>query len=229
MMYLTISKTNQRLAVMALSMLLVLACGFFEGPGESESETPPAVLPEITPSATPTPPPPGAVETEPPPTIEGAACPDGPTTFGLRANHHFWTSTGMGDWVWQATGLLQVDLDAQGKVTNTSTQILPGSQSGAFSSGGNNCSFEAPAEVVITIDGACAQGVLSLEIWEDWHMGTYEWVCDDDSFQFDLPPQMMPPSVHKAAYTLGSGGAYTFEIPFGGGSGTKTYTLVPEF
>jgi hypothetical protein len=229
MMYTTLSKNSKQLALITSSMLLLLACGLFGGRGESASETPPTVQPELTPTATPTSLPPVIVETEPPIPPEADACPDRPVTYGLQANHHFLTPTEMGDWVWQAAGLLQVDLDAQGKVSSTGTQIIPGSQSGQFSSGENSCSFEAPAEVVITLIGACVDSVLSLEIWEDWQMGTYDWVCDDDSFQFDLPPQMMPPSVHKMEYSLGSGGSYSFEIPFGGGSGTKTYTLILEY
>jgi hypothetical protein len=210
-------------------MLLVLACGLLGSGGENVNETPPASQPELTLTATPTSLPPVMVETQPPIPPETDACPDSPVTFGLQADHDFMTPTDMGDWVWQASGLLQVDLNAQGKVTNTGPQIIPGSQSGQFSSGENSCSFEAPAEVVITITGSCAQSVLSLEIWEDWQMGTYDWVCDDDSFQFDLPAQMMPPSIHKVAYTLSDVGTYTFELPFGGGSGSKTFTLLPEY
>jgi len=33
---------------------------------------------------------------EPP---QGGAYPDGAATYGLQANHHFWTPTGFGDWV----------------------------------------------------------------------------------------------------------------------------------
>ena len=94
-------------------------------------------------------------------------------------------------------------------------------------SGQNHYAFEAPAEVIITVDGSCAEGVLSLEIGEDWKMGTYQWACDDDSFQFELPMLGMPSSVHQVEYTLGNDPFYTFEIPFWGGSGTKVYTLVP--
>lgn len=228
-MYSINTKAFKGFAPIAASMLLVLACGIFGGQGENLEETQPAVQPELTSTATPTPAQPVVVETEPSDPPEADACPVGAATYGLQANHHFWTPTEMGDWVWQATGLLQVDLDEQGKVTNTGTQIIPGTQSGQFSSGENSCSFEAPAEVIITITGACAESVLSLEIWEDWQMGTYDWVCDDDSFQFDLPAQMMPPSIHKVTYALGSGETYNFEIPFAGGSGTKTYTLVLEY
>jgi hypothetical protein len=45
-----------------------------------------------------------------------------------------------------------------------------------------------------------------------------KWVCNDDSFKFDLPANMMPPGVHKVSYPLGDPASYTFEIPFGGGS-----------
>ena len=133
----------------------------------------------------------------------------------------------MGKWVWQAQGSLQVLLDENGVVANTTAQIIPGSQSGQFSSGRNACSFEAPAEVIINVDGACAAGVLSLEIWEDWQMGTYQWTCDDDSFQYELANMMMPPSIHQVQYTLGMKQSNAFEIPFGGGGGTKVYTLIP--
>jgi len=213
--------------VFICSILLTLACDAVVGFGGSGQATLAPTRPAANPTATPTPLLQGGDASEwiePP---QPDACPDGPANFDLLANHHFWTDTGMGDWVWQAQGSLQVVLDENGVVTNTATQVIPGSQSGQFSSGQNACSFEAPAEVILTVEGACAGGVLSLEIWEDWQMGTYKWVCDDDSFQFELPELGMPPSVHKVAYNLGQAQSYAFEIPFGGGGGSKVYTLVP--
>ena len=222
------NRTGRQFAIIGIGVLLILACNAVGGTVESVKATPTTVPPEATATATPTVIPQGIVETEPPqpPEPEGV-CPDGATTYGLQANHNFWTPTGMGDWTWQASGILQLSLDDLGRVANTGAQTITGSQSGAFSSGENSCSFEAPADVIITIDGSCSDGVISLEIWEDWQMGTYQWVCDDDSFQFELPSQMMPPSIHKVEYQLGNMDSYTFEVPFAGGSGTKTYTLVP--
>lgn len=227
-MYFIRNRAGRQFALIGIGILLILACSAVGGIVESGEETPTAVAPGLNATETPTVIPQGIVETEPPlPPEPEVACPDRPVTYGLQANHNFWTPTDMGDWTWQASGYLQVALDEQGRVTNTGTQIIPGSQSGAFSSGENSCSFEAPAEVIITIDGSCTQGVISLEIWEDWQMGTYQWACDDDSFQFDLPSPMMPPSVHKVEYQLDNPDSYSFEIPFGGGSGSKIYTLVP--
>jgi hypothetical protein len=225
-----------RWLVVGTGLLLVMACslsGVGEQIGAATGPTPSVTAPggQLPGLATPTPTPAVIPQmgnpTLPPDEPPQAACPQGPAEFGLRANHHFRTPSGVGDWVWEASGYLQVKLDAGGKVTETGPQTIPGSQSGSFSSGKSSCSFEAPAEVIITIDGGCAEGVVSLEIWEDWQMGEYQWTCDDDSFQFSLPPSMMPPSVHQVSYPLGDPAAYTFEIPFGGGSGTKTYTLVP--
>lgn len=227
-MYFIRNRTGRQFAIIAIGVLLILACNAVGGTVETVKATPTTVTHEATVTATVTVIPQGIVETEPPqpPEPEGV-CPDVATTYGLQANHNFWTPTGMGDWTWQASGVLQVSLDDQGRVTNTGTQTISGSQSGSFSSGKNSCTFEAPAEVIITIDGSCSQGVISLEIWEDWQMGTYDWVCDDDSFQFELPSQMMPPSIHQVEYQLGSPNSYRFEIPFGGGSGTKVFTLIP--
>jgi len=223
-----VNRTDKQLILIVVGVLLILACNAVGGAVESVQATPTTVPPESTATPTPTIIPQGIVETEPPhPPEPQGACPDGATTYGLQANHNFWTPTGMGDWTWQASGYLQVGLDAQGRVTNTGPQSIAGSQSGAFTDGENSCSFEAPAEVIITIDGGCEQGSISLEIWEDWQMGTYQWVCDEDSFQFDLPSMMMPPSVHKVEYLLADPGSYSFEVPFGGGSGSKIYTLVP--
>ena len=226
-----------RWLVVGTSLLLVMACSL-GGVGEQTSATPSptptvtppgAQLPELA-TATPTPVvvPQMGNPTAPPDEPPQAACPQGPAEFGLQANHHFWTPTGMGDWVWKASGYLQVILDASGKVAETGPQTIPGSQSGSFSRGKVSCTFEAPAEVIITLDGGCAEGVVSLEIWEDWQMGKYDWVCNDDSFQFSLPDNMMPPSVHKVSYSLGNPASYIFEIPFEGGSGTKIYSLVPD-
>jgi hypothetical protein len=223
-----VKRIDRQLILIVVGVLLIMACNAVGGSVESINPTPTTVPPEATATAAPTVIPQGIVETEPPePPEPGGVCPDGPATYGLQASHNFWTPTGMGDWTWQASGFLQVALDAQGRVTNTGPQTITGSQSGAFSDGENSCSFEAPAEVIITIDGGCAQGVINLEIWEDWQMGTYKWACDEDSFQFDLPSQMMPPSIHKVEYQLGNPASYSFEIPFGGGNGSKTYTLVP--
>lgn len=218
---------NLRLCLIAVAMLLVLACSLVAGTPAPATDTPPAGQMQATPTRTAFPPSSGDTATDVPPTPQVDACPQGPATFSLMANHHFWTSTGMGDWVWQANGSVLVSLDGAGVVTNTGPQSFPGTQSGTFSSESNTCSFEAPAEVILTLEGSCSQSVLSLEIWEDWQMGTYDWNCDDDSFQFDLPAQMMPPSIHKVSYDLSSGGPYAAEVPFGGGSGNKVYTLVP--
>ena len=227
-MYFIRNRTGRQLAFISIGVLLILACNAVGGTVVEPQDTPSPATPVLIASETPTALPQGTVATDLPPSPQpAAACPDGPTTYGLQASHHFWTPTGMGDWTWQASGYLQVVLDEQSQVANTGTQTIPGSQSGAFSSGKNSCSFEAPAEVIITLDGSCSQGVISLEIWEDWQMGTYQWVCDDDSFQFELPSQMMPPSIHKVEYPLGSPDSYRFEIPFGGGSGTKVFTLIP--
>ncbi len=223
-----ISITSKRgfwLALICASTSLILACNAVGSLTGNASPTPTVDLPEATPTSTSPPPSQGMEVTEPP--TEPDACPDGPAVFGLQANHHFWTDTGMGDWVWDASGYLQVRLDEDGQVSDNTAQIIPGSQSGAFSDGENSCTFEAPAEVHINVHGSCVGSVLSLEIWEDWQMGTYDWTCDEDTFQFDLPDTMLPPSVHPVEYILGSQETYTFEIPFGGGSGTKVYTLVP--
>ena len=56
-------------------------------------------------------------------------------------------------------------------------------------------------------------------------MGTYDWVCDDDAMQFELPDMMMPPAQHKVEFLLGDAQTYRFEIPFGGEQGFKVYTL----
>jgi hypothetical protein len=167
-------------------------------------------------------------ETQPPEPPEPQACPDGAATFGLQADHHFWTPTGMGDWVWEASGYLQVVLDADGQVADNSAQIIPGSQSGEFTTESTHCVFTAPAEVTVNVHGSCVDGVLDLQIWEGWQMGTYDWVCDEDAIQFDLPEDMMPPAIHPVQFRLGSPAAYTFEVPFGGGEGVKTYTLLPN-
>ena len=221
-----------RWLVVGMSLLLVMACslgGVGEQIGAGPEPTSTAATPVMaTATTTPTAIVPVDMPTVPPDEPPRAACPDGPAEYGLQANHHFWTPSGLGDWVWEAAGYLQVKLDASGKVVETGPQIISGSQSGAFSSGKSSCSFEAPAKVIITIGGECSEGVVSLEIWEDWQMGTYEWVCDDDAFKFSLPDNMMPPSIHKVSYPLDNPASYTFEIPFGGGSGTKTYTLVPD-
>ena len=223
----------KRLSLAGLGLFILLACSLFGGAGGDGDPTTTNQAPEITaeivatPTHTPIPQPVETEPPEPPEPPEEQGCPDGPAIFGLQANHHFWTPTGMGDWVWEASGYLQVVLDENGQVSDTSPQVIPGSQSGEFASESTHCTFTAPAEVNINIHGACVDGVLQLEIWESWSMGTYDWVCDEDQIQFDLPEDMMPPAIHPVQFTLGAPASYIFEVPFGGGEGVKTYTLQP--
>jgi hypothetical protein len=152
------------------------------------------------------------------------ACPTETTTFELAAGHDFWTDTGLGDWHWEAFGSIPVIVQADGTVAEGSSGIFPGRQFGSFSSGQNSCSFEAPAEVHLSVSGACRNGVLTLEASENWQMGTYQWTCDDDSFQAQVPP--LPPAVHPdLAFPLQAEGAYSVDLPWAGGNGSKTYTL----
>ena len=167
----------------------------------------------------------GGEEPEPLEPPQAGACPGGPATYGLIASHHFWTPTGFGDWVWQALGYVSVLMDENGQVVDNTPQIIPGSQSGEFTTESTHCVFEAPAEVFVNVYGSCSEGVLNLEISEDWQMGTYDWVCDEDAIQFELPDMMMPPAQHPVEFLLGDAQSYRFEIPFGGGQGFKVYTL----
>jgi hypothetical protein len=209
--------------VLAL-LLALLACS-----PPAATETPADLNPAspATKTATPTPTPAAAgapEQTEPP---ETDLCPTDTTTFELAASHVFWTETGMGKWNWEAFGSIPVIVTASGAVGEGSQGIAMGQQFGTFSSGRNTCTFTAPAEVQISASGVCQDSVLTLEITENWQMGTYDWTCDDDIFQAQVPP--MGAAVHPGVtFSLQDVGSYTFEIPWGGGGGTKTYTLYPN-
>lgn len=217
-------ETTRSVLVLAL-LLALLACS-----GPAETEPPAEAIPasSATQTATPTPTPGAAIapeQTEPPITD---LCPTDTTTFELAASHTFWTETGMGKWNWEAFGAIPVVVTAGGAVGEGSQGIIMGQQFGTFSSGRNTCSFEAPAEVHISAGGTCQNSVLTLEITEDWQMGTYEWTCDDDSFQAEVPP--MGAAVHPGlVFPLTLEGYPSVELDWGGGGGTKMYTLYPSF
>ena len=84
--------------------------------------------------------------------------------------------------------------------------------------------FEAPAEIILSVSGTCSDGWLTLDLWEYWDMGTYEWQCDDDGFQFCLPPP--DPANHpNLKFPLTSEGSYV-EYPWLGGQGSKHWSLL---
>lgn len=204
-----------------LSILLLALAGCASpapvaSPTQSPTELPLVPTPTRTPGAG------GAPSLTEQPRVD--ACPTETTTFELAAAHDFWTETGFGDWHWQANGSVPVIVQPDGSVASGSSGVFPGLQFGTFSSGENACAFEAPAEVQLSLSGVCANGVLKLEASETWTMGTYDWTCDDDSFQAQVPP--LPAAVHPDLnFPLQAEGAYTVDVPWLGGNGSKTYTL----
>jgi hypothetical protein len=153
------------------------------------------------------------------------ACPSEDTNFELYASHDFWTDTGMGDWIWEAAGTVVIVVDASGNVAGFPTSAYPGRQYGEFVSEGSACTFEAPAEIYTSVSGTCSNGVLTLELFEDWQMGTYTWVCDEDTIQFEIPP--MGSAQHSnLEFTLTESGNFERSIQWGGGSGSKSWTLM---
>ena len=102
-----------------------------------------------------------------------------------------------------------------------------GSQYGTFSSGSNICQFEAPAEIIVSVSGICLEGVLLVESTERWDMGTYDWICDEDIFHYDVPSigSVLHPNLE---FKLSDQSSYTVEIPWGGGSGSETWILSPS-
>ncbi len=221
---LTIGRTLARSLGVLCLLPALLACS-----ASAQTETPTQTNPPpgagVTPTPTPTPVAGGAPVENVPPTPD--RCPTDTTTFELAAAHTFWTDTGMGKWNWEAFGSIPVIVTKGGAVDTASQGIVPGRQFGTFSSVRNSCTFEAPAEVHTSVSGVCASGVLKLEITEDWQMGTYDWQCDDKSFQAQVPP--LGVAVHPDVnFPLQGEGSYTFEIPWGGGGGTKMYTLYPH-
>ena len=130
----------------------------------------------------------------------------------------------MGDWNREAAGTVVIVVDAAGKVAGFPTSVYPGRQYGEFASEGTACQFEAPAEIYTSVSGTCSDGILTLELFEDWQMGTYTWVCDEDTIQFEIPP--MGSAKHSdLVFHLTESGYYERSIQWGGGSGTKTWTL----
>lgn len=107
------------------------------------------------------------------------------------------------------------------------TSAYPGSQNGEFAAEGSACTFEAPSDIYTSVSGTCSNGVLTLEIFEDWQMGTYTWVCDEDTIQFEIPP--MGSAKHSnIEFHLTESGFNETSIQWGGGSGTKSWTLMDE-
>jgi hypothetical protein len=212
-----------RILITLILMLALIACG---APAETGSPTATnlALPTPKTPTPTPTPAAAGApVETAEP---ETDRCPQETTIFELAANHAFWTDTGMGKWNWEAVGTIPLVVNGDGTVGAGSQGLIQGRQYGVFSSGRNTCQFEAPAEVQISASGVCENSVLKLDVTESWQMGTYNWTCDDDSFQASVPP--LGAATHPGlVFPLQGEGAYTVDVPWGGGGGAKSYTLYP--
>lgn len=158
---------------------------------------------------------------------DAASCPNQQTAYELFADHDFWTDTGFGEWHWEANGAVPLVVEADQSVSENSSGIIMGRQYGAFSSDSNACQFEAPAEINVIVSGICLDGVLFVEITETWMMGTYQWTCDDDSFQYDIP--LMEPILHpNLEFPLADQTSYSLEIPWGGGSGSEVWTLSPS-
>lgn len=157
-------------AVLCIIALVSLSCVIFSL--DLTNETPVQLLPEVGDDPTETPILQDVKVPDPLEHPQAGDCPDGDATYGLIANHHFWTPTGFGDWVWQAFGHVTVSLNEDGQIMENTAQIIPGSQSREFITEGTHCVFEAPAEVFVKVYGSCVKGVQSLEISEDWQMGT---------------------------------------------------------
>lgn len=190
---------------------------------QTPTSSSPSVSPLETPTATATPPLPAGNDepiVEPPSTN----CPEETTVFPLQAMHNFWVNTPYGKWQWEANGTLPLIVDETGNAFNQAGIFVTGSQFGNFQSGENSCSFTAPASVAVSISGVCIDGLLILDISEDWQMGTYEWQCDEDAFQFEVPP--MGSATHSdLEFPLAQSGSVLVEIPFAGGEGTKSWQL----
>ncbi len=185
------------------------------------------------------PPPPDDEEPDPSEEEEGDTDPSDPlvcpvevTTYELTAFHNFWTDTGMGLWNWEATGGLIFYIEGAEIVGGPAEGTFTGSQYGAFSDGESQCSFEAPATIQVSVFGTCQDGVITLDITEDWQMGTYTWICPNPDDEPDIAMFGLPsfgPAVHPGlAFKLfGDFTPDTVEIPwFGDGGGTKSWTLV---
>ena len=231
-------KTSNKITIIKKILTIIVLAGLFltvaacspEGAEEEGSDT--IVETEVSPTDVP----------EPTAETGGAAgeeesglearkdqisCPSEATTYELHANHLFWTDTGMGDWTWEADGGVLIVVDESGQVAGDPTSAFPGSQYGEFVTESTACKFNAPAEVYTSVSGTCSNGVLTLEIWEDWQMGTYTWVCDEDTLQFEIPP--MGSAQHSnLEFTLTESGHFERSIPWGGGSGSKSWTLINE-
>jgi hypothetical protein len=222
--------TDKRIMGMILlaGLLLTLSACSMEGGEQVVIDTVPET--EVPPTDTPEPTEPAGSLTE---DLEGGAgtrtelmsCPKVDTNFELFANHYFWTDTGMGDWVWEASGSVAIVVEASGKVAGDPISAYSGSQHGEFVTESTACKFEAPAEIYTSVSGTCSNGVLTLEIFEDWQMGTYTWVCDEDTIQFEIPP--VGSAKHSnLKFQLTESGQSETSIPWGGGDGTKSWTIM---
>ncbi len=161
-------------------------------------------------------------------------CPVEVTTYELTASHAFWTDTGMGLWNWEASGGgVILYIEGPEIVGGPAEGTFTGRQYGAFADGENQCSFEAPATIQVSVFGTCQDGVVTLNITEDWQMGTYTWICPNEDDEPDIAMFNLPSfgsSVHPDLVFKFFGDdhiADTVEIPwFGEGGGTKSWTLV---
>ncbi|MFP3854529.1 MAG: hypothetical protein ACLFWD_09580 [Anaerolineales bacterium] len=159
-------------------------------------------------------------------------CPDSPEPYALWFKHAVkYDTPGFGTWDIVSSGMILLSV-AEGLTDGTvhmpfspGQVVVNGTASGNFGRGDKTCSFEAPMEVIVNIDGICDRGVVHLNIVENWgDIDTSISCCSGEDCDTG-PFQWMLPVVQYEDVQFTAANGYQVSKPFGGGGGTLNWSL----
>lgn len=95
-----------------------------------------------------------------------------------------------------------------------------------------NCSVEMEGVMLASASGTCQDGVVYLDIIEDWQPGSGQMVCDDSTIPFQSPGQAYEHTgdngLGEKFYLVAGDEGFTTMRPFQAGSGYHTWILYSQ-
>jgi hypothetical protein len=162
-------------------------------------------------------------------------CPNSPEAYELWFDHSVKFDTpAFGSWDVDTSGSIVLSV-AEGLSENSvhmpfqpGEVIVPGTVNANFGRGDQSCSFGGDMEVIVNIDGFCDQGVIHLNIIENWgDVDTTMTCCSAGSDCDTFPFQWMLPVVEYGDVTFSQANSFQVTKPFAGGDGQLRWTLMP--
>jgi hypothetical protein len=94
------------------------------------------------------------------------------------------------------------------------------------------CSVEATGNVIVSAEGFCSDGIVSLTITEDWQSGQGTMTCDDTAMPFPVPGYTAthsgPDGQGEEFLITSDANGFTLMREFQGGEGYHSWTLVTD-